>query len=83
VPEKLPEIDGIHAEVEERHDEGLEVRRTGHGDLGVTAQLNRWGQLALIVGMFVGRLDVLLLLSALYGNRPQPRVGYPREDVYI
>lgn len=52
-------------------------------DLGVTAQLNRWGQLALIVGMFVGRLDVLLLLSALYGNRPQPRVGYPREDVYI
>ncbi|MEB3354299.1 MAG: potassium transporter TrkG [Cyanobacteriota bacterium] len=52
-------------------------------DLGVTAQLNRWGQLVLIVGMFVGRLGILLLLSALYGSRPQPRVGYPREDLYI
>ncbi|MFO8238481.1 MAG: potassium transporter TrkG [Prochlorococcaceae cyanobacterium] len=52
-------------------------------DLGVTAQLNRWGQLVLMVGMFVGRLGILLLLSALYGNRPQPRVGYPREELYI
>lgn len=52
-------------------------------DLGVTAQLNRLGQLVLIVGMFVGRLGILLLLSALYGNRPQPRVGYPREELYI
>lgn len=52
-------------------------------DLGVTAQLNRWGQLVLMVGMFVGRLGILLLLSAIYGNRPQPRVGFPREDLYI
>jgi Trk-type K+ transport system membrane component len=52
-------------------------------DLGVTAQLNRWGQLVLMVGMFVGRLGILLLLSAIYGNRPQPRVGYPREELYI
>jgi Trk-type K+ transport system membrane component len=52
-------------------------------DLGVTAQLNRWGQLVLIVGMFVGRLGILLLLSAVYGSRPQPRVGYPREELYI
>ena len=52
-------------------------------DLGVTAQLNRWGQLVLMVGMFVGRLGILLLLSAIYGNRPQPRVGYPREEIYI
>ncbi|MCH9715392.1 MAG: potassium transporter TrkG [Cyanobacteria bacterium] len=52
-------------------------------DLGVTAQLNRWGQLVLMVGMFVGRLGILLLLSALYGSRPQPRVGYPRDELYI
>ena len=52
-------------------------------DLGVTAQLNRWGQLVLMVGMFVGRLGILLLLSAIYGSRPQPRVGYPREELYI
>jgi Trk-type K+ transport system membrane component len=52
-------------------------------DLGVTAQLNRWGQLVLMVGMFVGRLGILLLISAIYGSRPQPRVGYPREEIYI
>ncbi len=52
-------------------------------DLGVTAQLNRWGQLVLMVGMFVGRLGILLLLSAIYGSRPKPRVGYPREELFI
>jgi trk system potassium uptake protein len=52
-------------------------------DLGVTANLNRWGQLVLMVGMFVGRIGILLLLSALYGHRPQQRVGYPKEDLYV
>jgi Trk-type K+ transport system membrane component len=52
-------------------------------DLGVTANLNRWGQLVLMVGMFVGRVGILLLLSAFYGSRPSPRVGYPREDIYV
>jgi potassium uptake TrkH family protein len=52
-------------------------------DLGVTANLNRWGQLVLMVGMFVGRVGILLLLSAFYGSRPAPRVGYPREDIYV
>ncbi|MCP9774958.1 TrkH family potassium uptake protein [Cyanobium sp. WAJ14-Wanaka] len=52
-------------------------------DLGVTAQLNRWGQLVLMVGMFVGRMGILLLLSAILGSRPQPRMGYPREDLYL
>jgi Trk-type K+ transport system membrane component len=52
-------------------------------DLGVTAELNRWGQLVLMVGMFVGRLGIMLLLAALYGNRPPDRVGYPREDLFL
>ena len=52
-------------------------------DLGVTAHLNRWGQLVLMVGVFVGRVGILLLLSALYGTRPQSRVGYPKEDLYV
>ena len=51
-------------------------------DLGVTAQLNRWGQLVLMVGMFVGRLGILLLISAFFGSRAPSRVGYPREDLY-
>jgi Trk-type K+ transport system membrane component len=37
----------------------------------------------LMVGMFVGRIGILLLLSAFYGSRPAPRVGYPREDLYV
>jgi Trk-type K+ transport system membrane component len=52
-------------------------------DVGVTANLNRWGQLVLIIGMFVGRLGILLLLAALYGNRPQNRAGFPQEEVYL
>jgi hypothetical protein len=52
-------------------------------DVGVTAHLNRWGQMVLMVGMFVGRLGIMLLLSALYGSRPQPRVGYPRAEIVL
>jgi Trk-type K+ transport system membrane component len=52
-------------------------------DVGVTSQLNRWGQLVLMVGMFVGRIGIFLMLSAFYGHRVQHRVGYPREDLYL
>ena len=52
-------------------------------DIGVTGQLNRWGQLVLIVGMFVGRLGILLLLSAIYGRNRMQRVDYPEEEVYL
>jgi potassium uptake TrkH family protein len=52
-------------------------------DLGVTAQLDRWGQLVLMVGMFVGRIGILLLLSAIYGSRSRVRIGYPVEELYI
>jgi Trk-type K+ transport system membrane component len=52
-------------------------------DVGVTGQLNRWGQLVLMVGMFVGRVGILLMLSAIHGHRTQSRVSYPREEVYL
>ena len=58
-------------------------------DVGVTQQLGRFGQLVLIIGMFVGRLGILLLLSAIWEamNRGrlhnQNRIGYPREDLYV
>jgi Trk-type K+ transport system membrane component len=52
-------------------------------DLGVTAELNRWGQLVLMVGMFVGRLGIMLLLASIYGSRPPDRVGYPREELFL
>ena len=60
-------------------------------DLGVTAELSRFGQGVLLVGMFVGRLGILLLLSAIWEAatreqihiQRQNRVGYPREDLYV
>jgi Trk-type K+ transport system membrane component len=52
-------------------------------DVGLTANLNRWGQLVLMVGMFVGRLGILLLLAAVYGRRLQSRVGFPKEEVFL
>ncbi len=52
-------------------------------DVGVTANLGRWGQLVVMICMFVGRLGILLVLAAIYGSRPPSRVGYPREEVYL
>ena len=58
-------------------------------DIGLTAKLNHFGQLVLIIGMFVGRLGILLLLSALwqalYKSRieRQKRIGYPKADLYV
>nr|WP_075486892.1 potassium transporter TrkG [Prochlorococcus marinus] len=58
-------------------------------DIGLTAKLNHFGQFILIIGMFVGRLGILLLLSALwqalYKSKidRQKRIGYPRADLYV
>ena len=58
-------------------------------DLGVTVRLGYFGQLVLLVGMFVGRLGILLLISAVWETvsrdylHRQHRVGFPREDIYV
>ena len=58
-------------------------------DIGLTSKLNHFGQFILIIGMFVGRLGILLLLSAvwdaLYKSRinKQKRIGYPKADLYV
>lgn len=52
-------------------------------DVGVTAELNRWGQLVLMVGMFVGRIGILLLLSAIFGTHPTSRIAYQHEEIYL
>mgnify|MGYP001280622919 CR=1 FL=1 len=58
-------------------------------DIGLTNKLNHFGQFILILGMFVGRLGILLLLSAvwdaLYKSRinKQKRIGYPKADLYV
>ncbi len=50
---------------------------------GVTPRLNTIGQLAVIVGMFAGRLGPLTLLFALTGTRKIVRYEYPREGLVI
>ncbi len=58
-------------------------------DLGVTSKLGHVGQLVLIIGMFVGRLGILLFLSAVWQAlnksklQHRNRIGYPREDLYV
>ncbi len=58
-------------------------------DVGVTEKLNHFGQMILIIGMFVGRLGILLLLSAIFESinkgrlHYHNRIGYPREDLYV
>jgi potassium uptake TrkH family protein len=52
-------------------------------DLGVTAQLDRWGQLVLVVGMFIGRIGILLMLYCLYGRRPPSRLRFPEESIIL
>ncbi len=58
-------------------------------DVGLIEHLSHFGQMVLVVGMFVGRLGILLLLSAIWDamNRSrlhnQNRIGYPKEDLYV
>ncbi len=58
-------------------------------DIGLTIKLNHFGQFILIVGMFVGRLGILLFLSALIEAldksriNKQKRIGYPKADLYV
>ncbi|BEV36836.1 potassium transporter TrkG [Synechococcus sp. M16CYN] len=60
-------------------------------DLGVIEKLSHFGQTVLLIGMFVGRLGILLLLSAIWETATreqihiyrQNRIGYPREDLYV
>ncbi len=50
---------------------------------GITASLSILGKLAIIVTMYVGRVGVLLLISALLGD-PKPRVvTYPEENLLV
>jgi len=60
-------------------------------DMGVTSELSHFGQGVLLVGMFVGRLGIWLLLSAVWDAMSQEqnhlhrqnRIGYPHEDLYV
>ena len=53
-------------------------------DVGVVEKLGFWGQLVLMMGMFVGRLGLLLLFSAIIHPFPKTTlVRYPREQLTV
>ncbi|MEO0706366.1 MAG: potassium transporter TrkG, partial [Cyanobacteria bacterium J06649_5] len=48
---------------------------------GITADLSTLGQLFIIVTMYIGRVGILLLMSALLGDPSPTRIHYPEEDL--
>lgn len=50
---------------------------------GITADLSTLGQLILIPTMYVGRVGVLLIMSALLGDPSPSVVHYPEEDLLV
>lgn len=50
---------------------------------GITAQLSAAAKLILIATMYVGRVGVLLLMSALIGDPRPTRIHYPEENLLV
>ena len=48
---------------------------------GITADLSTWGQLFIIATMYIGRVGILLLMSALLGDPSPSAIRYPEEDL--
>ncbi|MEB3274214.1 MAG: TrkH family potassium uptake protein [Prochlorothrix sp.] len=51
--------------------------------IGITAKASLGTQMILIPTMYVGRVGVLLLMSALLGDSPPSTVHYPEEDLLV
>ncbi|MEL7354789.1 MAG: TrkH family potassium uptake protein [Cyanobacteria bacterium J06560_5] len=48
---------------------------------GITADLSVLGQLFIIITMYIGRVGILLLMSALLGDPSPSAIHYPEEDL--
>ena len=48
---------------------------------GITADLSTMGQLFIIITMYIGRVGILLLMSALLGDPSPSVIRYPEEDL--
>lgn len=48
---------------------------------GITADLSTLGQLLIIVTMYIGRVGILILMSALLGDPSPSSIHYPEEDL--
>lgn len=50
---------------------------------GITADVSVLTRLILIVTMYVGRVGVLLMMSAIVGDPPRSSISYPEEDFLV
>lgn len=50
---------------------------------GITASISTAGKLILIVTMYMGRVGVLLLMSAILGDPKPTRIHYPEENLLV
>ncbi|MEB3215944.1 MAG: TrkH family potassium uptake protein [Nostocales cyanobacterium 94392] len=50
---------------------------------GITSNISVWGKLILILTMYMGRVGVLLLMSAVLGDPKPTRVHYPEENLLV
>ncbi len=50
---------------------------------GITSDFSIWGKLILILTMYMGRVGVLLLMSAVLGDPKPSNVHYPEEDLLV
>ena len=50
---------------------------------GITAQLSIFSKLVIVIAMYIGRVGVLLLISALLGEPKPTLVNYPEENLLI
>lgn len=50
---------------------------------GITSELSTLGQLVIIFTMYIGRVGILLLMSALLGDPKPTTIRYPEEDLLV
>ena len=50
---------------------------------GITSELSTFGQLAIIVTMYIGRVGILLLMATLLGDPKPSTIHYPEEDLLV
>lgn len=51
--------------------------------MGITAKVSVWAKLVLIATMYIGRVSILLLMSALLGDPKPSAIDYPKEDLLV
>ncbi|MEM6251937.1 MAG: TrkH family potassium uptake protein [Cyanobacteria bacterium P01_D01_bin.156] len=50
---------------------------------GITSELSTLGQCIIIITMYIGRVGILLLMSALLGDPKPSSIHYPEEDLLV